>query len=126
MKEQKPKEASVGNSSGVTPRAFFTGLVCSALVSGGTQYGEIFLRSSRMSDDFSTGGALFIFFFLVAGVNVLLKLMGRQRAFTPAELILIYVMMMTSCAITEWADPLPDPLMATLPYFATPRTTGRI
>ena len=23
MKEQKPKEASVGNSSGVTPRAFF-------------------------------------------------------------------------------------------------------
>lgn len=121
MKEQKPKEASVGNSSGVTPRAFFTGLVCSALVSGGTQYGEIFLRSSRMSDDFSTGGALFIFFFLVAGVNVLLKLMGPRVAFTPAELILIYVMMMTSCAITGMGlTHYQIPLMATLPYFATP------
>ena len=100
MKEQKRRATSGGNSSGVTARAFFTGLVCSALVGGGTQYGEIFLRSSRMSDDFSTGGALFIFFFLVAGVNVLLKLMGPRVAFTPTELILIYVMMMTACAIT--------------------------
>lgn len=113
--------ATAGRRSGVTLRAFVTGLVCSALVGGGTQYGEIFLRSSRMSDDFSTGGALFVFFFLVAVVNVVLKLLGPRLAFSPAELILVYVMMMTSCAVTGMGlTHYQIPLMATLPYFATP------
>ena len=118
----RPAPAAAGTkSSGVTLRAFLTGLVCSALVAGGTQYGEIFLRSSRMSDDFSTGGALFVFFFLVAGVNVVLKLLGPRVAFRPAELILVYVMMMTSCAVTGMGlTHYQIPLMATLPYFATP------
>ncbi len=117
-----PAPAAAGTkSSGVTLRAFLTGLVCSALVAGGTQYGEIFLRSSRMSDDFSTGGALFVFFFLVAAVNVVLKLLGPRVAFRPAELILVYVMMMTSCAVTGMGlTHYQIPLMATLPYFATP------
>ena len=120
MTEAAPS-AAAGTKSGVTLRAFLTGLVCSALVAGGTQYGEIFLRSSRMSDDFSTGGALFVFFFLVAGVNVVLKLLGPRVAFTPAELILVYVMMMTSCAVTGMGlTHYQIPLMATLPYFATP------
>ena len=125
MTETAPAAAGT-KSSGVTLRAFLTGLVCSALVAGGTQYGEIFLRSSRMSDDFSTGGALFVFFFLVAGVNVVLKLLGPRVAFSPAELILVYVMMMTSCAVTGMGlTHYQIPLMATLPYFATPRrTTG--
>ena len=108
-------------TSGVTARAFITGLVCAAALAAGTQYGEIFLRSSRLSDDFSTGGSLFVFFFLVAGVNALLKSLGRVLAFTPAELILVYVMMMTSCALTGMGlTHYQIPLMATLPYFATP------
>ena len=57
-------------AQGVTVRAFLMGLVCSAVVAGGTQYGEIYLRSSRMSDDFSMGGAIFVFFFVVAVVNI--------------------------------------------------------
>lgn len=120
MAEAK-QEATVEPSPGVTWRAFAMGLVCSALVAAGTQYGEIYLRSSRMSDDFSTGGALFVFFFLVAVINVILKLMGPRVAFNPGELILIYIMMMTSCAVTGMGlTHYQIPLMATLHYFSTP------
>ena len=108
-------------TTGATWRALSMGLLCSAVVGGGAQFGEIYLRSSRMSDDFSTGGALFVFFFLVFMVNVVLKLLGRSMAFTPAELILIYAMMMTSCAVTGMGlTHYQIPLMATLPYFSTP------
>jgi hypothetical protein len=108
-------------AQGVTVKAFLMGLVCSAIVAGGTQYGEIYLRSSRMSDDFSYGGAVFVFFFLVVFVNVILKLMGPRAAFVRGELILIYVMMMTSCAVTGMGlTHYQIPLMATLSYFTTP------
>ncbi len=117
----EPQEALVEPSPGVTWRAFFMGLICSALVAAGTQYGEIYLRSSRMSDDFSTGGALFVFFFLVAVINVILKLIGPKVAFNAGELILIYIMMMTSCAVTGMGlTHYQIPLMATLHYFSTP------
>lgn len=118
----EPKQApSLEMPQAVTLKAFLMGLVCSGLVAAGTQYGEIYLRSSRMSDDFSTGGAMFVFFFLVAIINVLLKLSGPRVAFNSGELILIYVMMMTSCAVTGMGlTHYQIPLMATLHYFSTP------
>lgn len=108
-------------ASGVTLRAFLLGLLGAGAVAGGTQYGEIFLRSSRLSDDFSTGGGLFVFFFLVLVVNVLLKVIGRGLVLKPAELVLVYVMMMTACAVAGMGlTHYQIPLMATLPYFSTP------
>ena len=53
MHESKQEEVTASSPQGVTVKAFVVGLMCSAVVAGGTQYGEIYLRSSRMSDDFS-------------------------------------------------------------------------
>lgn len=121
MHESKQEEVTASSPQGVTVKAFVVGLMCSAVVAGGTQYGEIYLRSSRMSDDFSNGGAVFVFFFLVAVINVILKLIGPRAAFARGELILIYVMMMTSCAVTGMGlTHYQIPLMATFSYFTTP------
>ena len=62
-----------------------------------------------------------VFFFLVAVINVILKLIGPRAAFARGELILIYVMMMTSCAVTGMGlTHYQIPLMATFSYFTTP------
>ena len=79
------------------------------------------LRGSYMTQDFSTPGALFLFFLLVGPLNSLLGLLLPRLALNRGELLLVYSMMLvasalTTCGLSEYL--LPN--ITAWYYFATP------
>ena len=83
-----PEDESRSPSS-YTLKAFLIGAFFSFFLSIGGPYGNMAIRGSYMALDFSTPGALFLFFFLVGVLNVVLKLTGR--ALLPSLLFLAVV-----------------------------------
>ena len=107
--------------SGYTFRAFFLGSLCAAILAAGAPYCNMVLRGSYMTQDFSTPGALFLFFFLVGVFNALYKCVFPGGGLARAELLLIYSMMLiasaiTTCGLSEYLLP----VMGSWLYFATP------
>ncbi len=107
--------------TGYTFRAFFLGSVFAAALSAGAPYGNMVLRGSYLSQDFSTPGALFLFFVLAGVLNVLYKCLVPKGGLARAELLLIYCMMLiasaiTTCGLSEYLLP----IMGSWLYFATP------
>jgi len=87
----------------VTKRALLLGSVFSFLIGVGEPFSVLLIRGSPMCADYSTGGALFIFFILTFSlflINLFLK--KKEIGFKPAELVTIYIMMIVSCAIPSW------------------------
>lgn len=74
-----------------------------------------------MALDFSTPGALFLFFILAAILNSLLRALGPGFALSRSELIVVYVMMITasSLATMGFIEYL-LPIIAGWSYYATP------
>ena len=60
------------------------------------------MRTSGLTSDYITQGAIMLFFILVAMLNPLLKLINRRIALSSAELVLIYIMMIVASAIPTW------------------------
>ncbi|MEC9378606.1 MAG: hypothetical protein VX528_06530, partial [Candidatus Latescibacterota bacterium] len=52
-------------STGVSFRSLLTGTILAICISTGAPYGNMVLRGSYMALDFSTAGAIFVFFILV-------------------------------------------------------------
>ena len=75
--------------SGVTIKALLIGVLLCFCIAAGEVYGVAVLHGSAMCADFSTGGAIFLFFVLVLGVNVLLKCIGKKIRLSPSELIIV-------------------------------------
>ena len=88
--------------SGVTKRALLIGILLCFCIAAGEVYGVAVIHGSAMCADFSTGGAIFLFFVLVLGINVLLRCIGKKFGLSPAELITIYIMMIIACTIPSW------------------------
>ena len=57
------------------------------------------IRGSYMALNISTPIAFFIFFVLVGGVNVALRLLRVSWVLRPAELVLIYIMMIIAATV---------------------------
>ena len=109
------------NTSGLTLRAFLVGALLSACIGAGACYGANVIGGSLLSVNFTTGAALFLFFFFVGGVNSLLRIFYRPFAFKSGELATIYVMMMVACAIpTVGIMGYLPPLLTAPYYYATP------
>jgi hypothetical protein len=107
--------------SPVTFRALAVGCLLAAAIGAGTSYGSNVIGGSLLASNFSTGAALFVFFFLVGGVNTLLRLVRRSWALAPGELATIYVMMMIACTIpTVGLMGYLPPLLTAPYYYATP------
>ena len=109
------------NRSGYTFRAFFFGSVFAAALAAGAPYGNMVLRGSYLTQDFSTPGALFLFFALVGVLNALYKCVFPGGGLVRAEMLLIYSMMLiasaiTTCGLSEYLLP----IMGSWLYFATP------
>ena len=85
-----------------TPRAFVVGILCSFFIAAGSPYGNMMINYYGMSADFITAGALFLFFILVGLANAVLRLLNRSFGLSPAELMLVYVMMIVASAIPSW------------------------
>ena len=107
--------------SGLTFKAFLTGAVFSFILGVGAPYGNMAIRGSYMALDFSTPGALFLFFVLVGGVNVLLGAIHRRLALNRAELVTVYIMLIVASAIPDMGlSEYLLPIIAAPFYYATP------
>jgi hypothetical protein len=77
------------NRRSVTARSLFIGTLLTFFLSVGDPYGNMAIRGSYMAIDFSTAGALFLFFCLVGGLNVILRV--TERRFWAAGLFLAVI-----------------------------------
>lgn len=89
-------------------------------ISTGAPYGNMVLRGSYLALDFSTAGAIFVFFLLVLIVHTGLGLIHPRLAFRREELVVVYIMSIVSCSIptmglTEYLLP----IMSGATYYAT-------
>ena len=115
------KNNSGGFKSGVTKKALLIGVVLCFCIAAGEVYGVAVLHGSPMCADFSTGGAIFLFFVLVLGINVLLKCIGKKVGLSSSELIIVYIMMIIACTIPSWGFVMNlMPLLVGIFYYATP------
>ena len=107
---------------GVTVRALVLGAVGAALVGYLAPYSVHVVQGSSMEFDFSTPMALFFFFFLAAGPNLLLLKLRKQLALTPAELVCIYGMMvMASALVTMGVTSQIIPVASGPAYYSSPQ-----
>ncbi|MFC1715256.1 DUF6785 family protein [Candidatus Poribacteria bacterium] len=107
-----------------TWRAFLAGSLGALAIGAGTQYGVMMIHGSYMAIDFSTAGAIFLFFVMVAIVNVVLGKLSARLALTSPELKTVYVMMTVSCAIpTMGLTAQILPILTAPFYFALPENS---
>lgn len=100
-----------------TFRALIAGSLGVLAISIGDQYGLMVIHGSYMSIDFSTAGAIFVFFVIVVLVNTFLGRIHRSLALNSSELKTVYIMMTIACAISTMgltAQILP---ILTAPYY---------
>ncbi len=80
------------------------------------------IKGSWMELDFSTPMALFFFFVLAAGPNLLVMRLRKSLALTPAELVAIYGMMiMASALVTMGLTSQIIPVVSGPAYYANPQ-----
>jgi hypothetical protein len=97
------------------------GAVVAAGIGAGAPYGNMVLRGSYMALDFSTAGAIFLFFLFVLLVQTGLALVHPRLALRRQELAVVYIMGIVGCAIpdmglTEYLLPIVTGGL----YYATP------
>lgn len=83
-----------------TLRAFIVGSLGAIAIAVGDQYGLMVIHGSYMSIDFSTAGAIFLFFVITAIINTALGKIHKNLALTSSELKTVYIMMTVACAIS--------------------------
>ncbi len=112
---------TTGLQPAVTWRSLLAGSLLVAGIAAGAPYGNMVLRGSYMALDFSTAGAIFLFFLLVLIVDTGLRLLRPRLALSRGELAVAYVMAIVGCAIptmglTEYLLP----IISGCSYYATP------
>ena len=102
-------------------KAIVTGGLASLCIAIGSPYGNMVIRGSYLSIDFSTAGALALFFLLTGFFNALLRCFATSLALGRRELIVVYIMMIVASAIPTMG--LSEYLLTIITgaqYFATP------
>ncbi|MBT4980925.1 MAG: hypothetical protein HOL51_00845 [Gemmatimonadetes bacterium] len=102
-------------------KAIVTGGLASLCIAIGSPYGNMVIRGSYLSIDFSTARALFLFFLLTGFFNALLRRFATSLALGRRELIVVYIMMIVASAIPTMG--LSEYLLTIITgaqYFATP------
>lgn len=79
-------------------RSVVIGMILSVFIGAGNVYNLMVIKGSYMALDFTTPSAIFLIFWLTLG-NFFLKRRLSRAALSAPEMILIYVMMIVSCAI---------------------------
>lgn len=102
-------------------RGFVAGAVGAAVLGLGVPYGTMVVRGSYMDLDFSTPGAIFLFFVLSGGLNALLHRLVPKLALSTGELAVAYIMMVVACAVpTMGLTAQLLPIITAPYYYATP------
>ena len=106
---------------GVTLRAVVVGAVLCVGLSAGEPYGVLVVHGSPLCADFSTGGAIFLFFVLVFLVNSALRCLGPRVGLSSGELVTVYVMLVVASAVPSWGFTMNMMgLIGGLRYYASP------
>ncbi|MCD6408544.1 hypothetical protein J7L87_05805 [bacterium] len=109
------------NNKIFTVRALIIGAIFSFLIGAGNVYNLMVIKGSYMALDFTTPSAIFFIFF-ISLYNVLAKKFFPRFSLSAPEMILIYIMMIVSCAIPTMGLTLYlIPLIAGTKYYATPQ-----
>ena len=87
---------------GVTLRAVVVGAALCVLMTAGEPFGVLVVHGSALCADFSTGGAIFLFFVLIFAFNGLLRRVRLRLGLATGELITVYVMLVLAAAIPSW------------------------
>lgn len=88
-----------GQDSAFSARALLTGSVLAVCLACGAPYGNMVIRGSYMALDFSTPGAIFLLFLLVGPLNWLVSKLHRPLALRRGELLVVYIMLITTSSI---------------------------
>jgi len=105
----------------ISIRAIIIGAICSFLIGAGEPFAVLHIQASPLCADYSTGGAVFLFFILVFLINTLLKKLSPSLYLKPTELITVYIMMIVACAIPSWGFTMNlIGLLGGIFYYATP------
>ncbi len=108
-------------------KAIGIGGLLSLCIATGAPYGNMVIRGSYMAIDFSTAGAIFLFFIFVGVVNSLLGWVDRYLGLSGAlaldkhQLLIVYIMMIVASAIPTMG--LSEYLLTIITgsaYYATP------
>ena len=111
----------LSSRSAFTVRSVLTGSALCMGIATGAPYGNMVIRGSTLFLDFSTAGALFLFFLLVGILNVALRSTVPYLALGRRELIVVYIMMITTSAIpTMGLTQYLLPIITGAQYYATP------
>ncbi len=87
---------------GITFKSLLIGIILCFALAAGEPIGVLLVHGSPMCADFSTGGAIFLFFILVFLINFLLKMVNKNLALSKQELIIVYMMMIIASSIISW------------------------
>ena len=102
-------------------KAISLGTLLSLGIALGAPYGNMVIRGSTMALDFSTAGAIFLFFFFTLLVNTLLGSLRRRLALSRADLVLLYVMLLMAVTVpTQAFVGYLIPIISGLYYYASP------
>ena len=84
-----------------TVRAVIAGVLLSVVICVLAPYANCFAppANAYLATDFSTEGAIFLFFLFVGIVNVFLGILGKRFAFTGPELATVYIMLIVAISI---------------------------
>ncbi|MCE2448787.1 MAG: hypothetical protein J4F35_10505 [Candidatus Latescibacteria bacterium] len=94
-----PQKPTLQTEPVFSAKALVAGTLGSLCIAVGAPYGNMVIRGSYMSIDFSAAGALFLFFLLTGLFNALLMRFAAPVALGRCELIVAYIMMLTASAI---------------------------
>ncbi len=116
-----PRPHTAPERSAFSARAVLTGSLFSLGLACAAPYGNMVIRGSYMALDFSTPGAIFLFFLLVGPLNGLARAVRVAWALTRGELLVVYAMMITASAIpTMGLSEYLLTITTAAQYFATP------
>ena len=121
MQVPKKKNQDAASAAGVTVRSLLVGSLMTLGISTIAPYSNMILRGSNFALDFSTAGAIFLFFLFVFFIQTGLKALHPRLSLRRQELVVIYIMAIVGCAIpsmglTEYLLPITSGVL----YYATP------
>ncbi len=92
-------KSSPGGPFRVTPRAILIGVVYVVFLAALTPYNDYYIRNTFLAGNHFPIGSFFLFSLLVIGVNPVMRRLGLRNMLTPAELLIVWVMMLVGSGI---------------------------
>ena len=120
--DSKPEDSIVSSvSKGCTVKALFVGLAGAACIGLGSTYNDMIIKGSGLAIWNLTPAAIFLFFLLVAIVNVVLRLIHPRLALQRGELAVAFFLILLANTLSSRGLPAQLlPVITGAYYYATP------